>query len=50
MSGADTKNITFYVTSYAAKKQGRNYNMSTVIADSYTYHLDHPKPEYINSI
>ena len=49
-SGADTKNITFYVTSYAAKKQGQNYNMSAVMADGYAYHLDHPKPEYIDSI
>ncbi|GJF00155.1 helitron helicase-like domain-containing protein [Phanerochaete sordida] len=31
-NGRDTKNITFYVTSYAAKKQGRNYNMSAVMA------------------
>ena len=49
-SGADTKNITFYVTSYAAKKQGKNYNVSAVMADGYAYHLDHPKPEYIDSI
>ena len=49
-SGADTKNITFYVTSYAAKKQGRNYNVSAVMADGYAYHLDHPKPKYIDSI
>ena len=49
-SGADTKNITFYVTSYAAKKQGKNYNVSAVMADGYAYHLDHPKPEYVDSI
>ena len=49
-SGADTKNITFYVTSYAAKKQGKNYNVSAVMADGYAYHLEHPKPEYVNSI
>jgi hypothetical protein len=49
-SGAETKNITFYVTSYAAKKQGKNYNVSAVMADGYAYHLDHPKPEYIDSI
>ena len=49
-SGAETKNITFYVTSYAAKKQGKNYNASAVMADGYTYHLDYPKPEYIDSI
>ena len=49
-SGADTKNITFYVTSYAAKKQGKNYNVSAVFADGYAYHLEHPKPEYVDSI
>ena len=49
-SGADTKNITFYVTSYAAKKQGKNYNVSAVMADGYAYHLKHPKPEYVDSI
>ena len=49
-SGADTKNITFYVTSYAAKKQGKNYNVSAVMANGYAYHLEHPKSEYINSI
>ena len=49
-SGADTKNITFYVTSYAAKKQGKNYNVSAVMADGYAYHLENPKPEYIDSI
>ena len=49
-SGAETKNITFYVTSYAAKKQGKNYNVSAVMADGYAYHLDHPKPEYVDSI
>ena len=49
-SGADTKNITFYVTSYAAKKQGKNYNVSAVMADGYAYHVGHPKPEYIDSI
>ena len=49
-SGAETKNITFYVTSYAAKKQGKTYNLSAVMADGYAYHLNHPKPEYVDSI
>lgn len=49
-SGADTKNITFYVTSYAAKKQGKNYNVSAIMADGYAYHLEHPKSEYVDSI
>lgn len=45
-NGADTKNITYYVTSYAAKKQGKNYNMSAVTADAYAYHITHTHPEY----
>ena len=49
-SGPDTKNITFYFTSYAAKKQGKKNNVSAVMADGYAYHLDHPKPEYVDSI
>jgi hypothetical protein len=39
-NGEETKNITFYVTSYAAKKQGKNYNMSAILADTYAYHTD----------
>ncbi|GJE99317.1 hypothetical protein PsYK624_155710 [Phanerochaete sordida] len=49
-SGRDTKNITFYVTSYTAKKQGRNYNMSAVLADGYAYHLEHPNAEYAQDL
>ena len=49
-NGGDTKNITFYVTSYAAKKQGKNHNISAIMANGYAYHLDHPKPEYVDSV
>ena len=45
-NGLATKNITFYVTTYASKKQGKTYNMSAVTANTYAYHLDHPNPEY----
>lgn len=48
-NGGDTKNITFYVTSYAAKKQGKNHNISAIMANGYAYHLDNPKPEYVDS-
>jgi len=34
----DTMNITYYITSYQTKKQGRNYNMSAVLAKGYAYH------------
>ena len=49
-NGGDTKNITFYVTSYAAKKQGKNHNMSAIMAQGFAYHLDHPKPEYVDDL
>ncbi len=49
-NGADTKNITFYVTGYAAKKQGRNFNTSAILAEGYAYHIKHPNPNYINRI
>ena len=49
-NGGDTKNITFYVTSYAAKKQGKNHNISAIMANGYAYHLNHPKPEYVDSV
>ncbi|KIL55634.1 hypothetical protein M378DRAFT_90614 [Amanita muscaria Koide BX008] len=32
-NGGDTRNITFYVTSYAAKKQGKHFNLSAILAD-----------------
>ena len=49
-NGADTKNVTFYVTTYSAKKQGMNVNTSAVFAQSYTYHLEHPNVEYLDSV
>ena len=49
-NGGDTKNITFYVTSYTVKKQGKNHNMSTIMAQGFTYHLDHPNPAYVDNL
>ena len=37
MSGSGTRSITFYVTAYAAKKQGQNYNVSAVLEPTYLY-------------
>ncbi|KAM6492123.1 hypothetical protein JOM56_005399, partial [Amanita muscaria] len=45
-NGGDTKNITYYVTSYAAKKQGKHHNLSAILADGFAFHLEHPRPEY----
>jgi hypothetical protein len=50
LHGVDTKNITFYTTIYAAKKQGRNYNVSAILSDGYAYHIKHPNAEYMNDI
>ena len=49
-NGRDTKNITYYVTSYAAKKQGKSFNMSAVLAQGLAYHTSHPIPEYIEHL
>lgn len=49
-NGGDTKNITFYVTCYAAKKQGKHFNLSAILADGFAFHLDHPNPEYFDNI
>lgn len=47
-NGEDTKNVSFYVTSYAAKKQGKMSNMSAVLARGYAYHLEHST--YVDSL
>jgi hypothetical protein len=49
-NGSDTKNITFYVTSYATKNQGKSFNTSAVLAQGYAYHVDHPNPTYLDSL
>lgn len=47
---ADTRNISFYTTSYAAKKQGKAPNLSAVLTKGYVYHRDHPNATYINDL
>ncbi|TFK88333.1 hypothetical protein K466DRAFT_489162 [Polyporus arcularius HHB13444] len=49
-NGADTKNITFYVSSYAGKKQAKNHNMSAILADGFAYDQLHKRNEYMNDI
>ncbi|THH12700.1 hypothetical protein EW146_g7451 [Bondarzewia mesenterica] len=39
-NGSDMKNIAWYVTGYAAKKQNKNHNMSALIAKGYAFHTD----------
>ena len=49
-NGNDTKNITFYVTTYAAKKQSQTHNLSAIMTKAYAYHLNHPNAEYLGDI
>ncbi len=49
-NGADTKNITFYVSSYAAKKQGKIHNLSALLADGFAYDESHRRPEYLHDL
>jgi hypothetical protein len=49
-NGSDTKNITFYITSYATKKQGKCFNLSTVLSQAYAYHMNHLDQKYIDSL
>ena len=32
------------------KKQGKNHNMSAIMAQGFAYHLDHPKLAYIDDL
>ena len=34
----ETMNVTFYITSYQTKKQGRNFNMSAVLTKGFAFH------------
>ncbi|KAI0245122.1 hypothetical protein BJV78DRAFT_1141094, partial [Lactifluus subvellereus] len=47
-NGRDTKNITYYITTYATKKQGPSYNKSAAFAQGFDYHSDHPQSQYQN--
>jgi hypothetical protein len=49
-NGGDTKNITYYVTTYAAKKQGQAYNVAAVLTKGYNYHQEHPISEYVSQL
>ena len=42
-NGADTKDVAFYVTAYATKKQKKSHNLSVLMANSLSYHLENPK-------
>ncbi|KAF9234216.1 hypothetical protein BU15DRAFT_52875 [Melanogaster broomeanus] len=42
-NGGDTRNISFYVTSYKTKKQGKNYNVAAVMAKGFASHVERQK-------
>ncbi|KIO04280.1 hypothetical protein M404DRAFT_77749, partial [Pisolithus tinctorius Marx 270] len=44
----ETNNISFYVTAYQTKKQGRNFNMSVILAKGFTYHSQ--QSSYLGSL
>ncbi|KIO04877.1 hypothetical protein M404DRAFT_25958 [Pisolithus tinctorius Marx 270] len=42
-NGADTKDMAFYITAYAMKKQKKSHNLSVLMATALPYHIDNPK-------
>ncbi|THG93643.1 hypothetical protein EW026_g7647 [Hermanssonia centrifuga] len=49
-NGRETKNISWYVTGYAAKKQGRQHNSSAILAQGYAYHVKHHRADYVDEL
>lgn len=47
--GKDTLNLSFYITMYPAKKQGKDHNLSALMADTFMYHEGHPLARYEDS-
>jgi len=46
-NGMDTKDVAFYITAYATKKQKKTYNLSALMASTFPYHLNNPHYEDI---
>jgi hypothetical protein len=44
-NGSSTIKVTFYITAYAAKKQGHSFNSSAVLERSWAYHERHLTPQ-----
>jgi hypothetical protein len=44
----ETINTSFYITGYQTKKQGRNFNMSAILAKGFAYH--NQRSSYLESI
>ncbi|KIO14871.1 hypothetical protein M404DRAFT_118815, partial [Pisolithus tinctorius Marx 270] len=42
-NGVDTKDVAFYITAYATKKQKKSHNLSALMASALPYHINNPK-------
>ncbi|KIO04743.1 hypothetical protein M404DRAFT_52717, partial [Pisolithus tinctorius Marx 270] len=42
-NGADTKDMAFYITAYATKKQKKSHNLSALMASALPYHMNNLK-------
>ncbi|EJU04504.1 hypothetical protein DACRYDRAFT_87680 [Dacryopinax primogenitus] len=40
MNGEDTKDVTFYIANYTAKKQGKSYNLMGLLPSKLQYHFE----------
>ncbi|EMD35470.1 hypothetical protein CERSUDRAFT_75059 [Gelatoporia subvermispora B] len=49
-NGEETHSITFYIGAYALKKQQPTSSLSAIVADGYSYHTAHMKPEYVHKV
>lgn len=47
-NGHDTKNLTWYITGYAAKKQNKTHNLSAIMAKGHAYHQE--RSDYNDSL
>ncbi|KIO04675.1 hypothetical protein M404DRAFT_142976 [Pisolithus tinctorius Marx 270] len=41
MNSRETTNLSFYITSYQTKKQGKHYNLSAILTKGLAYHKAH---------
>ncbi|KAJ3735205.1 hypothetical protein DFJ43DRAFT_991653 [Lentinula guzmanii] len=47
-NGNETRNVSFYISKYQLKVQGRNFNTSAVFAKTLAYHRDHS--DYVETL
>ena len=47
-NGEDTKDVAFYITAYATKKQKKTHNLSALMASAMPYHTANPLYEDIH--